>query len=257
MNFYESAIAAKDILEQENKKLQRQIDKAPPGILYCSRDSERHRDRWDIFQNGERSFLSSGKRDLAEKLAVKRLNVKKLADNSRELKALEAYLRHHRDGATDAEKLLQKCPAITELIVSMSQGSDWMKKPYKKNKAYQDSLTCKAPDGQMVRSKSEAEIITVLIELGIPYRYECALSEDGQTYYPDFTLWLPEYDVTRYWEHLGRMDDPAYRKEAFNKIGWYVDHGIIPQENLILTYETKDCPFTIVKARNVAKYYFG
>lgn len=257
MNFYENVIAAKDALEQENKKLQRQIDKAPPGILYCSRDAGRARDRWDIVQNGKRSFLPSSKRELAEKLAIKRLNAKKLDDNSRELKALDAYLRYHREGATDAEKLLQKSPAIADLIISLNPGSEWMKKPYKKNKAYQEHLTCKAPDGQMVRSKSEAEIIAVLIELGIPYRYECALTEDGQTYYPDFTLWLPEYDTFKYWEHLGRTDDPSYRNEAFNKIGWYIDHGIIPQENLILTYETKGHPFTLVKARSVAKYYFG
>lgn len=257
MNFYENVIAAKDALEQENKRLKRQIDKAPPGILYCSRNSERGRDRWDIVLNGKRSFLPFSQRELAEKLAVKRLNLKQLDDNSHELKALDAYLRYHRDGATGAEKLLQKSPAIADLIGSVNRGSDWMKKPYKKNKAYQEHLTCKAPDGQMVRSKSEAEIITVLIELGIPYRYECALTVDNQTYYPDFTLWLPEYNTVKYWEHLGRIDDPAYRNEASNKIGWYIDHGIIPQENLILTYETKGRPFTLVKARNIAKYYFG
>lgn len=255
MTIYEKAVAMQQILEKENRRLQKQIDEAPPGKIYCSRDNARGRVRWEVIEDGKCTYLPFAKRELAMQLAEKRLNVRKLSDNRQELKAIRAYLWHHHEGPSGTEKLLQKSPVLTSLIGSLNAGKEWMEKPYKKNPVFPEYLSISAPDGQTVRSKSEAEIITVLIELGIPYRYECAVIEDGKIYYPDFTLWLPEYNVIKYWEHLGKIDDPSYRKEAFHKISWYIDHGIVPQENLILSYETKDRPFTIVKARNIAKYY--
>lgn len=255
MTIYEKAVAAQSILEHENKTLQEQINSSPAGILYCGRENSPRRDRWYITKDKKRVFLPYSEKELATQLAWKRLNMKKLDDNNRELKAVRAYLRHHKEGPSNAEKLLQNCPALSDLIHSSSPGREWMQESYRKNNAYPEHLKFQAPDGQMVRSKSEAEIITVLIELGIPYRYECAVCDEGFTYYPDFTIRLQ--NVTKYWEHLGKVDDPVYRKENFRKISWYIDHGIIPQDNLILTYETRNCPFTIVKARNIASFYFS
>lgn len=257
LTIYEKVIATQQILAQENQKLQKQVDASPDGTLNCCRDKARGRDRWDIAKDGKRTFLSCREKELASQLALKRLNLKKMEDNNRELKAIEAYLRYHREGTSGAEKLLQQSPALADLVKIDNSAADWMNKPYRKNTVYPEHLIFQAPDGQFVRSKSEVEIITVLIELGIPYRYECAVCNEGFTYYPDFTVWLPEYNILKYWEHLGRIDDPAYRKDNFNKISWYIDHSIIPQENLILTYETRSCPFTIVKARNIANYYFS
>lgn len=257
MTIYEKAVAAKYALEHENKKLQEQVSTSPEGVLYCGHENSRRQDRWYISKDGKRVFLPHSEKELATQLALKRLNIKRLEDNCQELKAVRAYLRHHKEGQSNAEKLLQNCPALSRLIQSCNPGSEWMQAPYRKNNAYPEYLKFQAPDGRMVRSKSEVEIVTVLMELGIPYRYECAVCDEGFTYYPDFTIWLPEHNITKYWEHLGKIDDPVYRKENFKKISWYIDHGIIPHDNLILTYETRNCLFTIVKARNIANFYFS
>lgn len=257
MTIYEKAVAVQSALEHENEILQEQISTSPDGTLYCGRENSSRRDRWYMFMNGKRIFLPPDEKELATQLARKRLNTKKLDDNCQEIKAVRAYLRHHKEGRSNAEKLLQNCPALSDLICSSNPSREWMQESYRKNNTYPEHLRFQAPDGQMVRSKSEVEIMTVLIELGIPYRYECAVCDEGFTYYPDFTIWLPEQNSIKYWEHLGRIDDPSYRSDNFRKISWYIDHGIVPQDNLILTYETRDCPFTIVKARNFANFYFS
>lgn len=47
-----------------------------------------------------------------------------------------------------------------------------------------------------------------------------------------------------YWEHFGMMDNPDYTKDYLWKMQFYINHGIIPNINLITTYETKDFPLT-------------
>ena len=53
---------------------------------------------------------------------------------------------------------------------------------------------------------------------------------------PDFTF----EDYTRsqfYWEHLGKMDDPEYAERNFRKLRRYYDAGLIPGDNLILSFD--------------------
>jgi hypothetical protein len=72
----------------------------------------------------------------------------------------------------------------------------------------------------MVRSKSEVIITNMLAERDIPFRYEVPL------FAPDGTFYLPDFTVTArgeawYWEHLGRLDQEAYRNHWETKKAWY------------------------------------
>ena len=60
--------------------------------------------------------------------------------------------------------------------------------------------------------------------------------------YPDFTIKNPKNNSYTYWEHLGLMDKKEYKDHAMEKISTYCDHNIIPDVNLILTYETQKHP---------------
>lgn len=86
----------------------------------------------------------------------------------------------------------------------------------------------------MVRSKSEVIIANMLHERGIEFEYEVPLyARDGSVYLPDFTInWRGE---NWYWEHLGKMDDPKYRKDNEEKLRWY--KKFFP-ERLVTTVET-------------------
>ena len=89
----------------------------------------------------------------------------------------------------------------------------------------------------------------------IPFRYECPLELGNTTLYPDFTIMHPKTGELIYWEHFGMMDDPAYCKNVFSKLNLYVANGIIPNINLITTYETKDFPLDTEQINNMISLY--
>ena len=99
----------------------------------------------------------------------------------------------------------------------------------------------------LVRSKSEVIIADRLFKAGIPYRYEQLLLLDKRTmlkYYPDFTILNKKTRKIFYWEHLGRLGDPAYCADNLVKLEDYARHGIIQGKNLILTYECDGKPLS-------------
>lgn len=71
-----------------------------------------------------------------------------------------------------------------------------------------------------VRSKSEAIIANLLVDREIPFKYEEPLyAADGTMFLPDFTVKFKGEDF--YWEHLGMLHDPAYKKHWADKKLWY------------------------------------
>lgn len=71
-----------------------------------------------------------------------------------------------------------------------------------------------------VRSKSEAIITNLLVDREIPFKYEEPLyAADGTMFLPDFTVKFKGEDF--YWEHLGMLHDPAYKKHWDDKKLWY------------------------------------
>ena len=95
----------------------------------------------------------------------------------------------------------------------------------------------------LVRSKSEVIIANMLSERNIPFRYEVPLfAPDGTFYLPDFTItWNGE---KWYWEHLGRLDIPEYKKHWDIKKSWYSKHFgerlVTTSESARLSTEAKD-----------------
>ena len=69
---------------------------------------------------------------------------------------------------------------------------------------------------------------------------------NGRIRYPDFTIADPARGVTFYWEHLGLLDDPEYRKRWEGKRAEYLEAGIRPwqepgdSEHILV--ETRDQP---------------
>ena len=52
------------------------------------------------------------------------------------------------------------------------------------------------------------------------------------------------------------MDDEKYAKNAADKLKRYIENGIIPNIDLITTYETKECPLDYESIEKVVKGYF-
>jgi hypothetical protein len=94
--------------------------------------------------------------------------------------------------------------------------------------------------GQRVRSKSETIIADLLDYKNIIYKYEEPLNLNGQNFLPDFTI-LRSFDSrTVYWEHFGMIYDLEYRKNMEAKLLAYGNSGIIPWDNLIITFDSEE-----------------
>ena len=91
----------------------------------------------------------------------------------------------------------------------------------------------------------------------IPFRYECRLDVGNRVYYPDFTIRHPLTGEFFYWEHCGRMDTPGYRSDYMNKMHTYINNGILPDHNLILTYESDNHPLDIsIVMDKIEEFFF-
>jgi hypothetical protein len=94
-------------------------------------------------------------------------------------------------------------------------------------------------------------------ELGIPYRYECALKlPNGKIKYPDFTLLDTKRRRLIYHEHMGLMEEDRYRKDNLSKVNEYRKNGIFIGKNLVLTFEGPGYPFNIADIKKSTEEIF-
>lgn len=133
---------------------------------------------------------------------------------------------------------------------------NWETESFEHNPNFPERLIHKSISGHLVRSKSESLIDTLLYVNQIPFRYECALHLGENTIYPDFTIKHPKTGDTYYWEHFGLMDDAKYVKNATLKLQTYSIYGIIPNIQLITTYETKEHPLNSDFVEKIIHHYF-
>ena len=92
----------------------------------------------------------------------------------------------------------------------------------------EDRLIHRTERGELVRSKSELVIADKLYAAGADYDYEKPLLIAGRKRYPDFTIEDDASGITYYWEHLGLLDDPAYRARWERKREEYLKEGVVP-----------------------------
>jgi hypothetical protein len=96
----------------------------------------------------------------------------------------------------------------------------------------------------------------LLTMFNIPFRYECKLEVGGHIFYPDFTIRHPITGETFYWEHAGRLDLQDYRMDFLSKLRIYMNNGIIPDNNLILTFESPGHPLDIAIIMDKLEEFF-
>lgn len=256
---YERMLQEQKRLELEIQSVQKQLQMLPEGTLVCSHNQNRY--KWYISNGHTKAYLPKKEQQLAEQLAVKKYLTAHKNDLLLEKKAIDSYLKHYNANTRQATKLLTEKSEYQRLLTPyfkpLSQElSDWMNSPYENNTKYPEQLIHKTLSGHYVRSKSEALIAMLLHTNEIPFRYECALHLGETTIFPDFTIRHPHSGKLYYWEHFGRMDDPAYYKNIYPKLLLYNSYNIIPSIQLITTFETKDNPLTSDVIEKIVTDYF-
>ena len=239
-------------LVTEIEKLKRDIERYPKGTLVIS--SSKGKPQWYVQRKEKdgtysRSYIKRENLVQAKRLARKAYDRAVLIDKKNELYCIERYLKNCSE--FNYRKFLQKESPYRELLVDVN----WENEPYEKNQNYPEALTTPTIRGEMVRSKSEANIADGLLAEGIAYRYENKLVLDGVELYPDFTLKSRKNQRLIIWEHFGKIDDPKYVEKTSRKLKLYFNNGYIPGVNLIMTFEDKKHPFTMEAVRDVIDHY--
>lgn len=132
---------------------------------------------------------------------------------------------------------------------------NWLSEELKAHPPYPDHLVYRSPRGLPVRSKAESLIAAMLENRRIPFRYEAPLSIEEKLFFPDFTVMRRSDHCVFYWEHLGLMDDAAYRQHAYEKLHCYAEAGILPFQNLITTYESPLQPFDAARIDRIIRSF--
>jgi hypothetical protein len=82
--------------------------------------------------------------------------------------------------------------------------------------------------GELVRSKSELIIADELFIRDIYYDLEPEVTDQhGASRWPDFVIDDAATGRRIYWEHLGMLNDAAYRERWDRKPQWYAGQGIV------------------------------
>ena len=255
---YDKMLTKSQQLEHQILFLQSQLAKYPEGKLICAHNKDRC--KWYISDGHTSRYLQKKERRLAEQLAAKKYHTALLTDLQHEKKAIDLYLKYYPK-IRKSDHLLTDTSYFQELLTpyfhtELQETLNWMQSPYNKNPKYPEQLIHKTLSGNYVRSKSESLIDMLLYVHHIPFRYECALQFNEITIYPDFTIRHRDTGHIYYWEHFGKMDDPVYSQNAFQKLQLYNSHGIIPSVHLITTFETQDHPLSSATVEKIISQYF-
>ncbi|MCO7121718.1 hypothetical protein NIA71_07125 [Ihubacter massiliensis] len=120
----------------------------------------------------------------------------------------------------------------------------WKDADYPSNPFHREDIIHESENGLQTRSKAEAMIATKLEQNKLIFRYEPELILGSHVIYPDFCIPRSHDRKLVYWEHFGKMDDPAYAGKALSKLDMYSKYGYFLGDNLIMTWETKAQPLT-------------
>ena len=236
--FYERACNQAKHLQEQLLIFQNELKSLPSGKLIITQNGKWQ--KWYHSQHNKLTYIPKSERSKAELLARKMQLEHQITAITQESDALALYLKNHPTNAPLSNRYSSLLPAIHTMPKPIES---WFFSDYQQNHSYPEHKKHRSRSGNMLRSKSEVIIDELLHHYNIPFHYEEALFLDSDgTYYPDFTIYSYRYHRFFYWEHFGLMDDPEYRCKALKKVNTYAKHNLLPHRDLILTYETADCP---------------
>ena len=224
-----------------------ELDDLPEGEFFCAEENGRRKyyQRLPVCGNRkkERRYGIKTRPEIFNGLVRKEYVTRALRSIDRNIKAIDHAFKTYDpiDENSVMSAFIAKYPELTSKIYYDSfEPEAWMGDYLRIDNYHSESLKQTAIDGTRMRSKNEVFIASRLDHYGLIYRTDCPTGIPGLKNVPDFTI-LRKWDYKRiFWEHFGMMSDPDYRRYAKNKIEEYEAFGIVPWDNLILTYDTSE-----------------
>ncbi len=205
-----------------------QIKALPQGSLFYK--LEHGKARPYICKNKKVKYLSKKEQSTIEALKRKSMLKKAIADIGTNLNLLKQMENEYTE--------INECvPEIYEekYDINMHNLQLQRRNTYRPEKKIHIS-----PAGVKVRSKAELIIAAFLESKGIEYLYEVHFNIGERNMYPDFTIVRKSDGKVIIWEHFGKMDDPGYVENAFDKIRQYIENGYTPYVDFIMTFGDND-----------------
>lgn len=119
----------------------------------------------------------------------------------------------------------------------------WANEDYPVNQAPFPKAEIYARDGRRVRSKGEGLHLNTLLDLGIPYRYDCLMPFKDQNgrireLSPDVLIQRFNHQFVII-EHAGMLSDPGYAMRFGEKCHIYLQNGYVLGKNFFVTSDDK------------------
>ena len=253
------------LMQEEHKRLcekeelyKQTIAGSPEGQLRVS--SNGNYKKYYIVKDTKKQYISKENTALIEALAKKKYLLSELKDVQAERRAIELYLKNHKEESR-VDDLLKRNDGISVLLKPLlvprnRKLQEWAEEDYPAYQGFPQDLIHKGPFGKMYRSKTEANIAFLLTKKCIPQRYEWEHIINGTNYPIDFTTRHPKTGKFIYWEHFGKMDDPAYCMKIGPKLLDFESAGIFPGVNLIITFESKQFPMNISQLEEIVTCWY-
>jgi len=181
--------------------------------------------------------------DLSAKLIRKQMLKRSLKILRKNLKAFEVFVKAYQPlfmSDISAGLTVKASMPIVVFEEKSDKISNWEAEDFVSCSMLPESKKHTTFDGLLVRSKSEALIAGALETHHIPFRYEARMVIDGKEFYPDFTILRPTDGETIYWEHFGMMNDEDYACSTKRKNSIYIENGLLPWNNYIVTFDSTD-----------------
>lgn len=241
---YEKALKSRLVLLKKKYAEKAELLKAmPEGRIMVAHNHRTAQFYWAGAAGGKRRrYLQKKQPELISALAQKRFLEDALPELKAEITCTERLLQHYARVASEPPHFPPElqCFATPLTLPDEEYARLWQTVPHKKKQPDEQSRYVTVR-GEQVRSKSEILIADALHRAGVSYHYECELKLPGLgKVHPDFLCLNSRTRRTYWWEHLGRMDDEQYQQNALIRIQAYMQAGIFPGEDLILTAETAD-----------------
>ena len=253
------------------EKIEKYLSHAPEGSLKiqnrCGKTYYYHQ-----YKNTEtglyiKAYIDRKNEQFARRLAQKGYYAKVKPLIEKKLQALETFAQADNDEEIDNvyDMLIQERKMLVVPIrISVNEKLRiWQNESYEPYQKYQENLKYETDNGELVRSKSEVIIANILAKNSehLLYKYERPLevmiAGHTQTIHPDFTIINIHTGKITYWEHAGRMDDAKYADDFVKKMNIYTENGLFQGDDVIVTYETMNCPLNIHSVKMAVRRLVG
>ena len=239
----EELIRIQTIIKEAGEDLQEELKNLPDGELTILRRGDRRFYYQHFPKTGNRKKAKStgitNDTDTIMGLVRKRYIEKAIQVIDKDMKVLDIAIRNYQpfDEESLMAEYVKKNPGLEAGIYHGMQSDEAWADDYKRQKdLFKEQLIYTSAKGVPMRSLGEVYIASRLDHYGIPYRYEASIPHPDVSRIPDFTIRRPRDGKIIYWEHMGLPDDESYMQRNDLKFVEYENAGIVPWDNLIVTY---------------------